>query len=168
MNNFINNYKTQGGELKNVTETDLKSCDYVFSFYESVIKASTVSGVRYVTFDIIVDTVILRIKFLSEGQVYNLGVVSNKTSSTGESAGNASTDLNDVIEDAKKSINEMLEQFGQVIALVISILGIVIIIILGLSFLGILGPVLKFIIKIITWPFKTLKKQLTKRNNRFL
>ncbi len=123
---------------------DIKQMSWVLRFAETSYIQKTVGSVNSYFGTTVSDVSILRLKFLSEGKVYNLGVVDNKQSGSG-------------IPD--NIINQWLE-LPSWLRTVIIILIIIVAVILLVVFFPVIWPVilvvLKFILNCIIWLFKGL------------
>ena len=104
------------------------------------------------------DVTILRLKFETDGKIYNLGVVSNKTNEDSDPINSVSV---------KYGLGDIFNNIDDLIKLILGIIAIVLLLI-------ILGPVLpmiinlivlllKSILKIISLPFKAIFKEKNKR-----
>lgn len=149
----------------------INDMQYVLRFYESpfTIEQKRISLnpfvgssmlIDYVNETVVTDVVILRLKFVYEGKIYNLGVVGDIQSGNGESS----------------SYEEWSAEVGDWVKTILFILGgvlILILILVVLQLCGVLKPVLKFIgecllkvVKAIWWvissPFVALKSLIKK------
>ena len=159
---FINDFKAQGGTLNETSESDISNCQFVFSFYESIVSIASVSLIDYVTFDLVTDVVILRLKFRSQGNVYNMGVVSNKTSSSGESSGEAGSNLDDTLDKIEEEANKLFSQIGELITAVFGIVGIVLGVYVLIGLIPLILPVFKALLEILLLPFKFISSLFKK------
>lgn len=76
VNDFINNE-----DLTDETKSALNNKQWVLRFAETEYKSVTnINGIKYHTSTVVSDVTILRLKFETDGVVYNLGVVDNKQS----------------------------------------------------------------------------------------
>lgn len=144
-------------DLTNEAKEDLSNKEWVLRFCETAFR-STQSPTGYAEEGTEVSEVlILRLKFETEGKVYNLGVVDNKQSSgAGQCPDNNNTNELDPpgwLENlfTGGSCNGM--RFDDMIRLILSaILGLILVVLLA----PILPYILKFIVWVITLPFKMI------------
>lgn len=100
----------------------------------------------------ITDVTILRLKFLCEGKVYNLGAVMNKANGTGISDSYTNTNVNFNGSDWLKELLETIKNFFKENTYIL----LIIIVILAVILLGIFTPILKYIFKGILIILKVL------------
>lgn len=136
--------------MSDAAMNQLKDKQWVLSFTETNYHFSHGTGGMEVKRMIISDVSILRLKFETDGVVYNLGVVDNKQSGDLTPDGTLSRELS--VADWFKIVIALLA-----LILVLYVLGPV----LPLIF-SIIGGILKFVFKIITYPFR----QVFGRNRR--
>jgi len=165
---FVDQYKDQGGSWNEIEETTVKNSQFVFAFTETELESSqtvtstgndvfatttyttTLDGTEVAQVDI------LRLKFISNGVTYNLGVVGDTTTSDGKPGGVAEgLDLDGINETF-----EMLIRIICLIVLVIFVINVVIPIakpILEFVFVSI-KILLNFILNILTFPIRLIFK----------
>ena len=122
----------------------LKDKQWVLSFAETEYSMVLTNTEYSKDYSIISDVSILRLKFETDGVVYNLGVVDNKQSGDLTPDGTLSRELS--VADWFKIVIALLA-----LILVLYVLGPV------LPFIfSVIGGILKFVFKIITYPFRLL------------
>lgn len=128
------------GELYAETETTLGDFDYVFNFAETTVNCENEGTFIWSKAYLTKNVAVLRIKFLSEDKVYNLGVVSDM----GHSDGNPDAVIGDIDTEL---IGEWFEK-------ILMLIGFLILCVI----LGFLSPVFSVIfnvlIKCLGWAFK--------------
>lgn len=92
----------------------------------------------------VTDVVILRLKFLSNGKVYNLGVIDNKVNGTGIADSETITEIKSFLN----TIAEFFNKHKYIIWIIIAVVALII--------LGIFTPLLKFAVIAIVSIFKVL------------
>ena len=132
-------------DLTSEAKKDLNEMDWVLRFVETDFTYRSDSHGEYSTMSNISEVSILRLKFETDGKVYNLGVVDNKQSpGEGQQPDNENT-------------NEWeLPSFGdydweKILGIILFVIGLILIVVL-------LGPILPYIIRLVIWiillPFK--------------
>jgi len=152
---FIKDFECNEGVLYETAVEDILSSQFVFCFYENEVLRTSDGFNDIIGSELITDVIILRLKFLSEGETYNLGVVSNGTQSNGESSGEANKDLVDKIDD---SISNLSESFEKILSLFLVILGIILLVNIGVPLIKGIKIVFKTFWKILCSPFKFIKR----------
>ena len=110
-------------------EKDLKTNEWVIRFYESSFTETTTEYTNTVNSTIVSEVSLLRLKFITNGKTYNLGVVDDKRTGSDNPLGTGDTYWDDFL----KWLKDMLEDIWTML-----LLG------LGLIFL--------FIVLIVFWP----------------
>ncbi|MDE5722200.1 MAG: hypothetical protein K2I30_05630 [Clostridia bacterium] len=182
---YVDNFPS---ELPDELKSEIKKQQWVLSYYETQYESDT-GGVfgwlNYVTggaifgrnlyhYTEVSDVTVLRLKFITDGEVYNLGVVSNIGGTSDivyDEGGGFWDDVKDKINDVKDKISSSLKdllnkgksilgkvQWWQwlVIALTVIIVAVVVICV-------IFPAAGKLIIKLITAPFKAISNAVKKR-----
>lgn len=166
---FVEQYEKQGGEWDKTIKETVKNSQYVFAFCETSLKTwqnvstsgdggvgSTTTYTSYAEGTEVAKVDILRLKFVSNGVPYNLGVVGDTTSSDGKPDGVA----ND-LEIDMSFFNEAFEKIISIILLFVLIIVIVNVIIpIGLPIIKLFGKtvisILGLFLSIVTFPFRML------------
>lgn len=125
--------------------TEINKDDFVLRFYETDIISKNSLGISIKNYSKIDEVAILRLKFVADGKSYNLGVVDSKQNSTIDPAGKDNGTLDDLWETIEKIL--------QLLALIIIV---VICWPLIITIMPLIVKLLKFLLNIITWPFKSL------------
>ena len=134
--------------LSDEAKKNIKNCDWVLRFAVTEVSrwhfTSGIYTTYYHDFDIVSNVTILRLKFETDGVVYNLGVVDNKQSG-------------DLIPDNETKTELTLNDTFKII---IALLALILVLYILSPFLplvfGLIGGVLKLALKIITFPFRIL------------
>jgi len=139
-----------GTELSENAKSALQNMQWVLRFYESSFDKGSMglSGTWWENGERVRNVTVLRLKFESNGIVYNLGVVDNMQTGTSVPSNVNGTEIT-LSDDAK----EFLTVFLKVLLIVVGV------IILAVIFIYIAPPlwkVIKFVAKIIVAPFKWL------------
>lgn len=116
---------------------------WVLRFYETKFtkEQSTLSAGSYtIEYTEVTDITILRLKFLSDGTVYNIGVVSNKIT------GSTDPDVSVGHNDSSDSLKDLIKKILSIVALVL----------LCVLFAPIIPYVAKLVVWIISLPFKLI------------
>ena len=122
----------------------LEGKQWVLRFAETEYGAETGTlGTMYQSSTIVGDVMILRLKFETDGVTYNLGVIDNKQS------GDPDTPINE--EEIKVEPSDIMK-------LIMLIIGIVFIVVLLVIIAPVLPYVIKFIIWLISLPFRAVAK----------
>lgn len=147
---FLNN----NSDLSDKTIDNVKNKDWVLSFYETEWKKYDHMAVPTSWGVEVSDVVILRLKFETEGVVYNLGVVDSKQT--------ASSLLGNI-----QTMDKYKEMIQVVLMLVLLVLVVVVVSPFLPSVIKILLSIVKFVFKIILWvvtaPIKLIGKVFKKR-----
>lgn len=125
--------------------TEINKDDFVLRFYETDIVSKNSLGISIKNYSKIDEVAILRLKFVSDGKSYNLGVVDSKQNSTNDPAGKDNGTLDDLWETIEKIL--------QLLALIIIV---VICWPLIITIMPLIVKLLKVLLNIITWPFRAL------------
>ena len=165
---FVTKFKDQGGDWDSTIEATVSGSQYVFAFCETDLKSmqtsvssgsdifatttytTTIEGTQVAQVDI------LRLKFVSNGVTYNLGVVGDTTSSDGKADG--------IADDLEIDMSFFNEAFEKIIAIIMLLVLVVIIVnvfvpvILPLFklFVKLASSAASIIISIVTLPFRLL------------
>ena len=134
-------------DLTEEAKKDLSNMDWVLRFTETNYTYRSDSSGEYCTMSNVSEVSILRLKFETDGVIYNLGVVDNKQSpAEGQAPDNNNTDELD------------WPSFGDMGF--IDIISTIILLVLIVLFVILLAPVLPYIIKMVIWlitlPFKLI------------
>lgn len=164
---FVEKFEDQGGNWDSTIKATVKGSQYVFAFCETDYERSQTvdvgQGQLPVTTTItqikgteVAKVDILRLKFVSNGVTYNLGVVGDTTSSDGKADGVA-----DDLEIDMSFFNEAFEKIISIImllVLVVIIVNVFVPVILPLFKLLVkaVSALLSIIVSIITLPFRLL------------
>lgn len=142
---FVDQFEDQGGEWNETIKTTVKNSHFVFAFTETEITSSQTSSstgtdqFATTTYTTVVEGTevaqvdILRLKFVSNGITYNLGVVGDTTSSDGVADG---------VADGLEIDFDFDTGFEKIMAVVLLILLIIV-------FTNVVFPITKPIIKIL-------------------
>lgn len=135
-------------------KSDLAKTEWILRFTErefSLLRDYSLSLKGYGNVTLIEDVTVLRLKFRYQGEVYNLGVVSNKQTGSGDAFANADNKLDNFIEALSEVLSWILFIFLLFVLLWVITL-----------FLPILKPVFSAIGKAVKWviclPFNLLGK----------
>ncbi len=164
LSTFTSEIKDQTNEF--LTETDeanLSKADFVIRFLETDCTMYS-SGYATTTFWTHVSEVaVLRLRFLSGNETYNLGVVSDIVSDDG---------LPDFVVDAIDNVQNLLEESWEIM---LAILGIIVLIALlvALSFLGVKPiDIIKFVFRglvfIVLAPIELIKRIFVRKNKKHI
>lgn len=131
-------------------KTALKNKQWVLRFKETPYTTSSgqAEGTEWITATKVSDVIILRLKFKTNGVVYNLGVIDNKQTGSDTPSG-----------ETKVSV-ELSEEFKDFLKILLIIVGIVVLCVLLPYVLKFVG----FILKIIFAPFKWIFGRSSARN----
>lgn len=169
---FVEKFEDQGGEWNETIKETVKNSQFVFAFCETPLETwqtSSTSGdggvgstTTYVTTaegTEIAKVDILRLKFVSNGVTYNLGVVCDTTSSDGKADGVA-----DDLEIDMSFFNETFEKIISIImllVLVVLIVNVFVPVILPLFKLlvNIVSAIVSVIVSIVTFPFRLITRK---------
>lgn len=154
VSNFIAN--------EDLTEETLDSLDgkkWVLRFYESKYEHyhNSLANISYTKYTSVTDVTILRLKFVTDGVVYNLGAVDNKMSADSIPGNNNQNELDlSFVEDFQKMF----------MAIMLIILCIVLLPVLIPLITHVIIPLIKYFIKaiwfVITLPFRIIKSVFRK------
>ena len=160
---FVKKFEDQGGSWNETIKNTVNNSQFVFAFCETPLETwqtssttgdggvgSTTTYTSYAKGTEVAKVDILRLKFVSNGVTYNLGVVGDTTSSDGEADGVA-----DDLEIDLSFFNNMFDKIITIIMLVILVILVVnvfipVIIPLFKGFISLLS----LIVSIITLPFR--------------
>lgn len=169
---FVEKFEDQGGEWNETIKETVKNSQYVFAFCETPLETwqtsstsgdgglgstttyiSTAKGTEIAKVDI------LRLKFVSNGVTYNLGVVGDTTSSDGKADGVA-----DDLEIDMSFFNETFEKIISIIMLLVLIVIVVNVIIpVGMPLfkllVNIVSAIVSVIVSIVTFPFRLITRK---------
>lgn len=129
--------------LTNETKEELTGKQWVVRFYETDVHENSISGVSYRNSVEVSNVTILRLKFETDGIIYNLGVVDNKQTGSDKPSNNITT-LWDKIVNWFESLAEWLQIFL-----------IVVLVLIGISFATV---ILYILWKIVSFPYKLISK----------
>ena len=127
-------FLAENTDISDITKNNVLNKQYVLSFYETYWAESFTAGISSVAGTEVYDLSILRLKFETNGVVYNLGVVDNK-----QSGDNIASNYNQYIFGL--SFNSLKSIFAIILLIIILI---------------ILAPFLPHIISFVAWLFKGL------------
>lgn len=150
-----------GGWVLRFTETRNES--YTI---ESPVNGTTMQTAYYHDYTDISNVAVLRLKFLTDGKVYNLGVVSSSVNPDNFPDGEYDVgdgikeNLNDIFNSIKDFFNNMFENVKTFFQKLLTIIGIVFGIVI---FFALFPYIWKFLIWLITLPFKLLEKLFKKK-----
>lgn len=148
---FLSSFKDQGMTFNDECKTALQNSQWVFAFAETEQKISSGSGYTRATYSDISDVTILRIHFMDiHGDVYNLGVVSDRTNPD---------DKDDGEDDGFLGIGDSLPDIFKILFALICVVLLFAII----SSTGILELIIKAFIWVISIPFKLIKALFSKK-----
>lgn len=134
-------------DLTEEAKKDLSNMDWVLRFTETNYTYRSDSSGEYCTMSNVSEVTILRLKFETDGVIYNLGVVDNKQSpAEGQAPDNNNIDELDWPSFGDKDWEKLLGTILFVIALIIIVV----------LFAPILPYIIKLVIWIITLPFKLI------------
>lgn len=169
---FVQQYEDQGGEWDAAIKKTVSNSQFVFAFCETSLETwqtsstsgdggigSTTTYVSTAEGTEIAQVDVLRLKFVSNGETYNLGVVSDTTTSDGKPGGVA-----DDLEIDKDFFKEVKETFEKIISIIMLL---VVVIVIVNVFVPVILPLIKLLLKavssfvsiifsIITFPFRLL------------
>lgn len=120
--------------------SDLEKCDWILRFYESDYEEGTAGNAIVRDSTLVSKVTILRLKFITDGKTYNLGVVDNKQTGSKDPLGTADTKLDDFEEALDELFDDLMYGIIDVVSVIISL-----IIIIGIGIL--LVKLVIFIIK---------------------
>lgn len=134
---------TDGDSLKDEVKTEINNKQFVVRFYESPFTHDRTGSVFTEKSTRVSDVVILRLKFKTEGIVYNLGVVDNKDTGSSDPSG---VDLGG------------LDELGESLKYILMIVALILLLVLVGPFiptiLNVVTIIFKTIFKVISYPFK--------------
>lgn len=151
--------------LTNAIMSDLQKKQWVLNFVDTEYVNSPFAN-NYKAWTEVSGVSILRLKFKSGVDTYNLGVVDNKQTGSKEPAGGADTKLDDFIESTKDILLKALK-----IILIVVVAGILLSVLLPIlpKIFGVVFAVFKWIIKALWWiiafPFNLLGKRKKKQDS---
>lgn len=138
-------------DISDTTKDNVRNKQFVLSFYETYWAETFTAGISSVAGTEVYDLSLLRLKFETNGVVYNLGVVDNKQSS----------------DNIPSNYNQYI--FGLTANGLKAILGVILLIIILILLAPFLPAIFSFIIwlfkgiwQVITAPFKAIKKNKQK------
>lgn len=133
---------------------DLKEMKWILRFVETDYTSSmNSSGVTSVFGTKVSEVTILRLYFETDGIIYNLGVVDNKTTGSDTPFAEADTYLDDFVESLKKLLKDGL--WWLYLLLIIILVGVLLAILVPVI-IPLVKSALKLIGKAIKWMFKAL------------
>lgn len=168
---FVSNNEAQGGQMDETVKETVKNSEFVFAFTETKIEqsqststsgdgiSSTTTTTTVVDSTEIAQVDILRLKFVSNGVTYNLGVVGDTTSSDGKA--------DSIADGLEIDLSNLEVSFEKTMAIALLIL---LLIVLTNVIFPILKPILKIVFKgirallgiifnILLFPLKVLLKE---------
>jgi hypothetical protein len=147
-------------DLTDEGKADVANKQWVLRFYESGYSLSSGYGTSTEYSTIVSEVTILRLKFETDGKVYNLGVVDNKQT------GDGIPDNNNTNEFDFSLIGSTTDMWS----LIKLVLGLVVIVVLLIVLLPIITPIISYLIKGIIWlvtlPIKLIGKLSKARSRR--
>ena len=143
-NAFVNIVDNQSSDLTATCKEALLNQQWVLRFYESsfVDNSNVPAGVYWIQSTAVSDVTILRLKFKTNGVVYNLGVIDNMQTGGSAPSNKVTHDLN----------VELSEDFSEFLKIMLIIVGTIALIALS----PIVLKVISVIFKILFAPFKAL------------
>ena len=152
-------------ELTEECLSDLQSCQWLVRFYESNYTFSYPSHDYAISYTNVTDVSILRLKFETDGVVYNLGVVDNKQSG------------DNVPDNITTTNSDFTTLFKLILTLVFIVVIVAVIIAVFPNALPVIGKILSALLKsvvvVISLPFKaiglikeTIEEEKKKYNNK--
>ena len=114
VSNFISN-ESEDLNLSSANLSDLQGKQWILRFVDTEYVSSPLAN-NYVSWTEISEVTILRLKFETDGIVYNLGVVDNKQTGSKDPFAEADTALDDVLEDMSKIFSAILLILGLILA----------------------------------------------------
>ena len=141
---FLNENKDDITFIDGAT-SDLEKCDWILRFYESDYEEGTVGNAIVEKSTRVSEVTILRLKFVTDGVPYNLGVVDNKQTGSKDPLGTADTKLDDFME-------KTIDLFVALIILMGA--GLLLSVVPGVG--AIFGLVFNALMKAIGWAFKAI------------
>ena len=166
---FVDKFEDQGGSWNETIKETVKNSQFVFAFCETPLKTwqndstsgdggvgSTTTYTSYAEGTEVAKVDILRLKFVSNGVTYNLGVVGDTTSSDGKADG--------VADDLEIDMSFFNEAFEKIISIIMLLVLVVVIVNVGVPVLlplfkfliNAVSALLSIIVSIITLPFRLL------------
>ena len=121
---------------------DLEKMDWILRFAETD-HTVTVGQGTYIEKTLVSSVTVLRLKFVTQGETYNLGVVDNKQTGSDDAFADADTTFDDFVE--------WLDEWWQnldVLSLLLAVLGVLLLFTIGGN---IISAVLGFAFKILWW-----------------
>lgn len=94
-------------DLEKDVEDELRNKQWVLRFYESNVTEAYGRLYKSIDSEVVTDVTILRLKFETNGDIYNLGVVDNKQTGNTEPAGG-----DDLLDEANKAIKRVIDFFN--------------------------------------------------------
>ena len=146
----IDEFETQLEDFKNedviFNKGDLGDAEFVFQFLETSYSASVGAGGSVFESGTSIEEVgILRLHFLSDGKVYNLGVVSDLVSDDGK------PDFVITIQDDMKNVMEGMEVLWMLLLLILALFA-------GYILISFFAPWMKSVLNVFLLGFKVLPK----------
>lgn len=129
--------------LTDECKNNIKNCDWVLRFAVTTYSFYEVSGLipsYRCSYDIVGDVSILRLKFETDGVIYNLGVIDNKQSG-------------DLIPD---NVTKTELELSDVFKIILALLGLILLLQVLNPILPIVFSLIGGIFKIITFPFRVI------------
>jgi hypothetical protein len=147
-------------DLTDEGKADVANKQWVLRFYESDYSLSSGYGTSTEYSTIVSEVTILRLKFETDGKVYNLGVVDNKQTGDGIPDNNNTNEFDFSLIGSTTNIWSLIKL----------VLGLVVIVVLLIVLLPIITPLISYLIKGIIWlvtlPFKLIGKLSKARSRR--
>lgn len=175
---FIKN-EGEDCNLHNATLSDLEGKQWILRFYETeydffTMAAAGGTGEAYTR---VLNVTILRLKFETDGVVYNLGVVDNHQTGPDDPFASADTKFDDFMEGMEDWFNRLFNGIGTfakilLICLVVVLVAVIVAILMPviLAILKIVFKVLAGLLKAVWWllcfPFNVIGKLVKKRKNK--
>ena len=157
---FVTCFEGQGGKLFSNTRETLLNSQFVFAFaeteYSELVQTNIndttgmlVSTMTVVEATEVLEVDIIRLKFEVDGETYNLGVVSDKTTADDIAGGGADSGLGFDIAVIEDMFAEFTEKISKVIAIVLFV-------VLFAVLVFIFGPVVKRFFKLLFKGFEII------------
>jgi hypothetical protein len=147
-------------DLTDEGKADVANKQWVLRFYESGYSLSSGYGTSTEYSTIVSEVTILRLKFETDGKVYNLGVIDNKQTGDGIPDNNNTNEFDFSLIGSTTNIWSLIKL----------VLGLVVIVVLLIVLLPIITPIISYLIKGIIWlvtlPFKLISKLSKARSRR--
>jgi hypothetical protein len=138
-------------DLTDDGKADVANKQWVLRFYESDYSISSGLGSTTEYSTIVSEVTILRLKFETDGKVYNLGVVDNKQTGDGIPDNNNTNEIS-ILGNSKDLWSKLKVILGLIVA-------VIILIVLAPLLVWVVGGIIKIFVWLVKLPFKLFKRR---------